>query len=66
MKKQITIEIETDFPRGLISETVNELVAKGYPNGCFQDYTAVTEVIGILSQAEMHYDGQIGGSNDKN
>lgn len=57
MKKQITIEIETDFPRSLMSKTINELIAKGYPNGCFQDYTAVAEIINVISQAERQYEG---------
>lgn len=60
MKKQITIEIETDFPRSLISDTVNELVAKGFPNGCFQDYTAVSEVMDVISQVERQYDEKAG------
>lgn len=56
MKKQITIEIETEFSHEEIEQTVNELCAKGISKGCYQNYAALMEVLNIVSQAEMHYE----------
>ena len=56
MKKQITIEIETEFTHEEIEQTVNELCAKGINKGCYQNYAALMEVLSVVSQAEMHYE----------
>ena len=32
-----------------LDETLNELLKNGYPNGCFQDYTVLTDLISILT-----------------
>lgn len=56
MKKLIMVEIETTFNKGIIKNTVDELTKKGIPNGCFQNYGAVAEVLDVLAQIEKSYD----------
>lgn len=44
--KRVNEIIKRD-PR-LIDETVNTLISKGVPNGAFQDYALVSDIIGLL------------------
>lgn len=36
----------------VIHDTVETLVGKGVPNGCYQDYTVLTDVISVLTLFE--------------
>lgn len=36
----------------IFSSTIETLCAKGIPNGCYQDYTVLADVVSILSICE--------------
>lgn len=53
--KIITIKINQDFKKSVISETITELCDKGIGNGNFQDYKALSELLSVLCQIEDKY-----------
>lgn len=41
------------YNRKTVEEAVNELFAKGVPNGCFQDYYLLSLITGVISCIEV-------------
>lgn len=50
--KEILDNYKTERKKKLFKDTVDMLCSKGIANGCYQDYTVVTDVLEVLAICE--------------